>query len=166
MNARTLEAVRKHGEQLKAIFSLGVDVDPVLLCKRLRRIEVQANRLALDYCNGAIDLEEIDRKSDLIIPRVKAILKPEYQPKTGAACGCKRGVQRDNCSACEGTGHVIDFQAIRTRPQAPPIFFNRDPRGYALKIKSEWMHAHPELPLHRDWGGYGILAPDLTDGER
>ena len=36
-----------------------------------------------------------------------------YQPKTGARCGCKRGVQRDNCPACEGTGWVIDFAAIR-----------------------------------------------------
>ena len=38
-----------------------------------------------------------------------------YQPKTGARCGCKRGVQRDNCPACEGTGMVVDFAAIRAR---------------------------------------------------
>jgi hypothetical protein len=38
-----------------------------------------------------------------------------YQPKTGAKCGCKRGVQRDNCPNCEGTGMVIDFKAIRER---------------------------------------------------
>ncbi len=35
-----------------------------------------------------------------------------YQPKTGARCSCKRGVQRDNCSICEGTGLVIDFALI------------------------------------------------------
>jgi len=39
--------------------------------------------------------------------------KPEYQPKTGAKCGCRKGVQRDNCPTCEGTGQVIDFGAIR-----------------------------------------------------
>lgn len=38
-----------------------------------------------------------------------------YQPKTGARCACKRGVQRDNCSTCEGTGMVVDFAAIRAR---------------------------------------------------
>ena len=38
-----------------------------------------------------------------------------YQPKTGARCGCKRGVQRDNCPTCEGTGWVIDFKAIHAR---------------------------------------------------
>jgi hypothetical protein len=36
-----------------------------------------------------------------------------YQPKTGARCECKRGQQRDNCPACEGTGWVIDFAKIR-----------------------------------------------------
>ena len=36
-----------------------------------------------------------------------------YQPKTGAKCGCKRGVMRDNCPVCEGTGWVVDFKAIR-----------------------------------------------------
>jgi len=42
-----------------------------------------------------------------------------YQPKTGAACGCKRGIQRDNCPNCEGTGQVIDFAAIRARSLTP-----------------------------------------------
>lgn len=41
-------------------------------------------------------------------------------------------------------------------------FFNTDPRGYALKIKSEFAQDFP----HRDWGGYGIIAPDLTEGGR
>jgi hypothetical protein len=162
MNAKIEPKVRQHGEQLIALFGLSKDTDPIRLCQRLRRLEVQANTLAVRYCNGEMDLDGIDRESETILPKVKAILAPEYQPKTGAACGCKRGVQRDNCPACEGTGHVIDFRAIRTRPQTPPIFFNRDPRGYALKIPSEWMHAHPEVSLHRDWGGYGILAPDLS----
>ncbi|HEY6110567.1 MAG TPA: hypothetical protein VIV56_16815 [Gemmatimonadales bacterium] len=35
-----------------------------------------------------------------------------YQPKTGERCGCLPGVPRDNCPRCEGTGWVIDFQAI------------------------------------------------------
>jgi hypothetical protein len=45
-----------------------------------------------------------------------------YQPKTGAKCGCKRGIERDNCANCEGTGWVIDFRAIREwKPEPPPI---------------------------------------------
>ena len=41
--------------------------------------------------------------------------KREYQPKTGARCTCRPGVERDNCGRCEGTGWVIDFAAIRAR---------------------------------------------------
>ncbi len=31
-------------------------------------------------------------------------------------------------------------------------------------IDDEWMREHPAVRLHRDWGGYGILAPDLREG--
>ena len=36
-----------------------------------------------------------------------------YQPKTGECCHCRRGVERDNCPDCEGTGMRIDFRRIR-----------------------------------------------------
>ncbi len=42
-----------------------------------------------------------------------------------------------------------------------PLFFNRDPRGYSLKLDSDWVRDN-DIKIHRDWGGYGILAPDLT----
>lgn len=42
------------------------------------------------------------------------------------------------------------------------IFINRDPRGYALKIGDEWTVANAPH-LYRDWGGYGIIAPDLSE---
>ncbi len=29
------------------------------------------------------------------------------------ACSCRKGTQRDNCPACEGTGVMIDFNALR-----------------------------------------------------
>lgn len=41
-----------------------------------------------------------------------------------------------------------------------PVFINRDPRGYQLKIRSEYMQPH--IKLHRDWGGYGIIAPEIN----
>lgn len=44
-----------------------------------------------------------------------------YQPKTGAKCHCKRGVERDNCPDCEGTGQRIDFKKIReATPKTQP----------------------------------------------
>lgn len=40
------------------------------------------------------------------------------------------------------------------------LFINSDPRGYALKLPEKVAKDHD---LYRDWGGYGIIAPDLTD---
>ena len=43
-----------------------------------------------------------------------------------------------------------------------PVFINRDPRGYALKIKDNYVREN-NLTIHRDWGGYGIIAPDFRE---
>lgn len=40
------------------------------------------------------------------------------------------------------------------------LVINRDPRGHALKISED---KAKELNFEADWGGYGILAPDLSD---
>lgn len=40
-----------------------------------------------------------------------------------------------------------------------PVFINGDPRGYALKIREDYVREH-QLHIHRDWGEYGILAPE------
>ena len=42
------------------------------------------------------------------------------------------------------------------------IFFNRDARGYALKIKDDFIRVN-NLSIYRDWGGYGIIAPDFRE---
>ncbi len=49
---------------------------------------------------------------------------------------------------------------------AVPVILNRDPRGYALKIDEAWLQAarrYKGCCIHQDWGGYGIIAPDLTE---
>ncbi len=40
-----------------------------------------------------------------------------------------------------------------------PFFINRDPRGYALKLSDTYV---ADKQIHKDWGGYGIIAPDFT----
>lgn len=164
-----LDRIAKHGQQLLAIFPNATERDPVTLCKKLRRLQSQAERHTLELCNGDEPGDHGEEWSDrhnnalfTILNQVNVLLGNvnEYQPKTGAKCSCKRGVQRDNCPTCEGTGHVIDFRAIRNRKPLVPVFINRDPRGYALKIDDGWMREH-NAELHRDWGGYGIIAPEI-----
>ena len=66
------------------------------------------------------------------------------------------------------TGAILEkVNAIlgNSGPDAVPVFVNRDPRGYALKIKSEYMAGAgwiAQWALMRDWGGYGIIAPEIT----
>lgn len=119
------ERIRQHGEDLKQVFGLGVDVDPLILCKRLRRIEAEANKWACDLCNGLISPTDDDCEihHDRIIAKVRAALGDD--------------------------GRV-------------PIKINNDPRGYALKIPDTWVREH-NARIHTDWGGYGILAPDLSN---
>jgi len=49
---------------------------------------------------------------------------------------------------------------LRFRETGPDVFLNRDPRGYALKIRESAMRGK-SLALHSDWGGYGIIAPHI-----
>ena len=113
--------ITKHGQNLKAVFNLDQDIDPVKLCKRLFRLENKAHKLALDFCNGEIDQLEWDQKANKILTKVEAILKNKKV-----------------------------------------LFLNGDARGYALKIDDGYIRNN-NLNIHRDWGGYGIVAPDFRE---
>ena len=61
-----------------------------------------------------------------------------YQPKTGERCGCKPGVYRDNCPACEGTGWKVDFRAIRaqaTKQSLTPFLVFDTSTKTSIKVK-------------------------------
>lgn len=163
MTTKQREAIIRHGQQLLAIFPNTKIGDPLTLCRRLRKIEAEGAKLAKQLCSDStMDEGKADAIGEDILRRVNALLGNvrDYQPKTGAKCTCRKGIQRDNCPACEGTGYIIDFRAIRNAPKTVLVFLNRDPRGYALKIDSEYVRAH-SLAIHRDWGGYGIIAPEI-----
>ena len=113
--------ITKHGQNLKAVFNLDQDIDPVKLCKRLFRLENKAHKLALDFCNGKIDQLEWYQKADEILTKVEAILKNKKV-----------------------------------------LFLNGDARGYALKIDDGYIRNN-NLNIHKDWGGYGIVAPDFRE---
>jgi hypothetical protein len=142
MNAKTLEAITRHGETLLRAFPNATEKNPVALCKKLRRIENAVAKPILDYCNGenGVTVEQLDVQTDKALIRVEALL----------------GM---------GQGMYLERQG----DTLPGVFVNRDPRGYALKTSSEWADSFNtncrimgEPPLHQDWGHYGIIAPDLN----
>lgn len=75
-------------------------------------------------------------------------------------------VDRREASILKRLDAILGFKELRI-----PIFCNGDPRGHGLKIHDEWMRqkwptSSPERPpIHTDWGGYGILAPDYDEEE-
>ena len=118
-NVKMYRNISNHGENLKKVFSLPADTDPVKLCKKLFRLETKAHRLAEQYCNGDIEMEQWEAETDKILNAVNKIL--DYKNK---------GIS---------------------------VFANGDARGYTLKIKAQDTPSY----LFKDWGGFGIIAPDF-----
>lgn len=134
---RMYERIRRHSDNLLAIFPEATERDPVNLCRKLRKLEREAAAIGLRLCNGPEHAEgEADTLCAAVLAKVNTLL-----------------------GNGQGRRHV-------------PIFINQDPRGYALKIDNIWMAsklsrraysvAAPITKLFRDWGGYGIIAPDLS----
>ncbi len=128
-----------HGNDLLALFPNATEREPDELCKKLRRLERKANLIALRLCNGPEfpgGSDQVDRACDQILGAVNKLLG-NYNVET---CPPARPTEKQ---------------------AAVPVFLNRDPRGYALKIRDEWMREH-HCKLYQDWGGYGILAPEIN----
>jgi hypothetical protein len=63
-------AILKHGKNLNAIFPTGLE--PVALCKKLKRLENQASELTLALANG--DRDDVSAELDAILSKVKNLL--------------------------------------------------------------------------------------------
>lgn len=127
--------ILKHGEQLKDIFNLQSNTDAVALCKKLRKLEAEAIRYTEACCNG-----------DLIRFRGRTI---EFKDLTEEI---EDNIQNNLLSR---VNRLLDNEN-----GSVPVFLNLDPRGYAFKIKSEYVSKNV-IKIERDLGGYGIIAPEF-----
>jgi hypothetical protein len=66
--------VIKHGNDLIKAFNLAPDTDPLELCRKLHRLELKADRINTDYCNGDITEERHNEQSQIIIDKVKKLI--------------------------------------------------------------------------------------------
>ena len=86
----------------------------------------------------------------------RALRKVECTLSSVAAAICSRPMPED---AWENAARKAEAAIVRALGRLPDgLRFNGDPRGYALKIDVQAGGFIPE-GMHRDWGGYGILAP-------
>jgi len=73
---------------------------------------------------------------------------------------CERNLTEDEEANIQ---HII--QNVKTiTNNVKGLYFNSDPRGYAIKIddKINRQLRYKNINLYSDWGGYGILAPDFN----
>jgi len=109
-------------------------LDPVKLCRKLHYLEAVAHKLATDYCNG--DNGVNTQNWEIKIAPIMAAVRKILYPN-----GMTGDAKKDWC-----------------------IFINGDCRGYALKIRDEYIREN-NIDIYRDWGGYGIIAPDFTPND-
>jgi hypothetical protein len=75
-------------------------------------------------------------------------------------CNGENGVDSENWEVLTDkilgkVDKILGFRVLNI-----PVFVNGDARGYALKIKDDYIREN-DLTIYTDWGGYGILAPDF-----
>ena len=119
--------IKKHGEDIKKIFSMPVNTDPIKLCKSLRRLESTAQAIQETHGEGFYKLAAAQEAALMV--KLKALLMPAATPE-----------------------EFLNFG----------IFLNTDPRGYALKIPDNIVKENA-WTIHKDWGEFGIIAPDLNE---
>jgi len=93
-----------------------------------------------------------------------ALLKLERGARQLAAhyCNGTGGVTSDNWEE-KTVPYIRKVQALFGGLEVPGLFVNGDARGHALKIDDAvTREVYPDyIGIQRDWGGYGILSPDM-----
>ena len=91
----------------------------------------------------------------------KKLWRHENKASENSTDYCNGRVSFDVCEAVNNR-ILRDVNRLLQNTEVP-VFINGDPRGYALKVDDAWMRRN-NADLCRDWGGYGVIAPDLSEG--
>jgi hypothetical protein len=130
---RMYERIHAHGLKLLAIFPGATEKEPIALAKRAFALERRAHQIQVEDCNGNPSC-----KTEAEYEAWKLTLDKRSDLVRGA------------------------FKRLFGVRLEKPFFMNGDPRGYCLKVKSEYV-VFTNMDIPRDWGGYGLIAPDLTE---
>jgi hypothetical protein len=141
---RMYQQIEKHGQDLNNIFK--TDFDNIKLCKKLFQLENKAHHATTCLCNtNTLDRLELTRFEE------QHGLYPE------------QATEEEQDAFFDSIRAKVD-KILHFTEKNIPVFINHDPRGYALKIKDDYMREY-KLLLHQDWGGYGIIAPEFNGKE-
>lgn len=73
------------------------------------------------------------------------------------------GLMETNKYETEANKILVSLSKIIGKNNMKKVFINGDPRGYALKIDDKYQDRLYKVGIYRDWGGYGIIAPDFSE---
>ena len=155
MNAKTKEAITEHGNNLLAVFPQATEQDPIALCKKVRRIETAAHRKATDYCNGVIGPLEWEAAQESALAKLRKLLNPRDNIPLFVN-GDARGYALKIADAWMRAER--DRRAWANRDRVPPVVHSQ----WTPEDWQTWEASRKPLRLPTDFGGYGILAPDLA----
>lgn len=133
----------------------------------VKRTDLAVNRHYLSAC-GDWELVEV-RWHDpgayghywLCVKRFGAMRVSRHKTRKSAEAACEEFAEGEDDRITDSILAQVNA-ILRFTEKGPKVFINRDPRGYALKIDDEDMR-RLGLQIHSDWGGYGIIAPDLSE---
>ena len=94
----------------------------------------------------------------------KKLRRIETKASRGALDYCNGNIDMDAWEIIGNNALIKLDKLLGFVSKGVPVFINSDPRGYTLKINDSWITGYTSKggKIYRDWGGYGILAPDLT----
>jgi len=90
----------------------------------------------------------------------KQLRRWERKLNQSAVDWCNGAINSEDWEKISDHGLVNVNAILKNETGRIPVFINSDPRGYALKIRDEYTRDN-QLVIDRDWGGYGIIAPEI-----
>jgi hypothetical protein len=129
--------IEAHGKNLNAIFN--TSIEPVKLCKMLLRLERKAHHATTCLCNtNTLHLLELNKYTGYDVAQATEEQEEQFFAKILASVYKILGPKSKEC-----------------------VLINYDARGYALKIRPEYIKAN-NLAIYQDFGQNGILAPEFN----
>jgi hypothetical protein len=130
-----LANIEKHGANLNAIFN--TKFDNTILAKKLFRLENKAHHATTCLCNtNTLNLLELNRFTGYDVEQASEEEQDKFFDKIRA-------------NVVKILGESVN----------DVLLINFDPRGYALKLKTDFCK---NKAIYQDMGGFGILAPNFN----
>jgi hypothetical protein len=105
----------------------------------------------------------VDMDADKLARKIHSLELKAHKLATDY-CNGENGVDSENWEDLSDAILAKVDKVLNFKRQGIPVFVNGDARGYALKINDDYVRDNG-IEIHKDWGGYGILAPEFDGRE-